>query len=193
MILHRLRLGIAAASVLAIAGSPAAAEIEKIMRVCDGKLCPFFKTSFTPRDGWVEDKENGQRLNILGFVPRGQTFHSAGAIIYATARFNPDKKPVDAFIETDQANWRQKARDVTITRRDDVARANGKEPFRNFQYVAPSLKAQPFERVATTSDTDKDGNAYVVGLILTAKSEKALTAAEPTFLGMLKAFEFPED
>jgi len=178
-----------AASVLAFAFvAPAAAEIEKIMRVCDGKLCPFFKTSFAVPKGWVEDKENGQRLNLLIFVPRGQTFHSAGAIIYATARFNPDKKPIETFIEDDQARWRQKARDVKITRLDDVARTKGQESFRHFQYVAPSLKAQPFERVASTSDSDKDGNAYLVGLVLTAKSQKALTAAEPAFLAMLKGY-----
>ena len=37
-------------------------------------------------------------------------------------------------------------------------------------------------------DSDKDGNAFVVGLVLTAKSLKALNAAEAPHLAMLKAY-----
>jgi hypothetical protein len=136
----------------------------------------------------VEDKENGQRMRLLIFVPRGQTFHSAGAIIYATARPNPDKKPVDEFIERDQARWRERAPDVKIKRLADAARANGKDAFQHFQFEAPSMKAQPFERVATVGDSDKDGNAFIIGLVLTAKSAKALSAAESAYLAMLKAY-----
>ena len=37
-------------------------------------------------------------------------------------------------------------------------------------------------------DSDKDGNAFVIGLVLTAKSLKALNAAEAPYLAMLKAY-----
>ena len=189
-IAHSLRLRGVAVAALAVAQAimPAAAEVEKLMLVCDGKLCPFFRASFAPPAGWVEDEQNGRKMGAVIFVPRGQTFHSAGAIIYATARFNRDKKPIADFIEQDQARWRQKAGDVKITRLADVARAGGKDSFQYFQFEAPSMKAQPFERVATTSDNDKEGNAFVVGLVLTAKSMKALNAAEPAYLAMLKAY-----
>jgi len=182
-----LSLG-ATLAMATLAPAPAAAEVEKIMLMCDGKLCPFFRASFATPDGWVEDKENTRKMGVVIFVPRGQTFHSAGAIIYATARFNRDKKPITDFIEQDQARWREKAKDVKITGLPPVERANGKEAFRHFQFEAPSMKAQPFERVATMSDSDKDGNAFIVGLVLTAKSAKALSAAEPTYVAMLKAY-----
>jgi len=183
-----LHLALVAAAVAALAPVPAAAEVEKIMQVCDGKLCPFFRASFAPPKGWIEDQENSRKMGIVIFVPRGQTFHSAGAIIYATARFNRDKKPIADFIEQDQARWREKAKDVKITGLPQVERANGKEAFRYFEFEAPSMKAQPFERVATVSDNDNDGNTFVVGLVLTAKSAKALSAAEPAYLAMLKAY-----
>jgi hypothetical protein len=188
--LRLLRFAPAAAMwVAALASAPAAAEVEKIMQVCDGnKLCAFFRASFVPPDGWIEDKESTRKMGAVIFVPRGQTFHSAGAIIYATARFNRDKKPITDFIEQDQARWREKAKDVKITGLPQVARANGNEAFRHFQFEAPSMKSQPFERVATVADSDKDGNAFVVGLVLSAKSEKALSAAEPAYLAMLKAY-----
>jgi hypothetical protein len=184
----RLLLPVFAIVVAAVAAVPACAEVEKIMLVCDGKLCPSFRASVAPPDGWVEDKETSRKMGAVIFLPRGQTFHSAGAIMYATARFNRDKRPVTDFIEQDQTRWREKAGDVKITRLPDVVRANGKDAFVYFQFVAPSMKAQPFERVATVSDSDKDGNAFVVGLVLTAKSQKALAAAEPAYLAMLKAY-----
>jgi len=182
-------LCLGAALVMAtFAAAPAAAEVEKILLPCDGKLCPFFRASFVPPDGWIEDKENSRKMGIVIFVPRGQTFHSAGAIIYATARFNRDKKPITDFIEQDQARWREKAKDVKITSLAQVERANGREAFRHFQFEAPSMKQQPFERVATVGDSDNDGNAFIVGLVLTAKSAKALSAAEPVYLAMLTAY-----
>ena len=52
----------------------------------------------------------------------------------------------------------------------------------------PSRKAQPFERVATSGDVDKDGNAFLVGVVLTATSMKALKAAEPAYLTILKGY-----
>jgi hypothetical protein len=187
--MRRFALAIAAAAAAAaFAVLPARAEVEKIMLVCDGKLCPLFRASFAPPPGWVEDKENGQRLRLVIFVPKNQTFRSAGAIIYATARSNPDKAPVAEFVDKDHARWRERAPDVKIKRLADVARTSGKDAFQHHQFEAPSMKAQAFERVATVGDSDQDGNAFVVGLVLTAKSARALSAAEPAYLAMLKAY-----
>jgi hypothetical protein len=52
----------------------------------------------------------------------------------------------------------------------------------------PGWKAQPFERVATTADVDKDGNVFLVGVVLTATSMRALRAAEPAYLAILKGY-----
>jgi hypothetical protein len=187
---HPLRFAVVAALAVtaALVAPPGQAEVKKLMLICGGKLCPFYRASFAPPPGWVEDEENGRRMGAVIFVPGGQTFHSAGAIIYATARPNPDKKPIAEFIERDQARWREKAPDVKIKRLPDVVRASGKDPFSHFQFEAPSMKAQAFERVATTTDSDQDGNAFIVGLVLTAKSSKAIGAAEPAYAAMLKAY-----
>jgi len=77
---------------------------------------------------------------------------------------------------------------VKISRLDAVARAGGGEVFRHYQYEAPSLKVQPFERMAATSDGDKDGNTFIVALVLTARSLKDLERAEAVYLAMLKAY-----
>jgi hypothetical protein len=38
------------------------------------------------------------------------------------------------------------------------------------------------------ADVDEDGNAFPVGIVLTATSTKALKAAEPAYLKILKAY-----
>ena len=53
----------------------------------------------------------------------------------------------------------------------------------------PSRKAQPFERVATTGDVDNDGNTFLVGIVLTAISMKALKVAEPAYLAILNGYK----
>ena len=69
-------LAAAAAMWVAMFAAPAPAEVEKILLPCDGRMCPFFRASFVPPDGWVEDKENSRKRGALIFVPRGQTFNS---------------------------------------------------------------------------------------------------------------------
>lgn len=61
----------------------------------------------------------------------------------------------------------------------DVVRSGGGEPFRVHDFQALSRREQPFERVATTADTDKDGNPFLVGVVLTAVSRKGLLCNHP--------------
>ena len=161
--------------------SPAKSEIEKFMRVCSGKLCPYYRASVAVPEGWQEDQASSRAMNAQIFVPKGKTFDDAGAI-------NRDRTPIATLVAEDHANWRQKARDVKIERLPDVARAAGQESFLQYQFEMPSRKAQPFERVATSGDVDKDGNAFLVGVVLTATSMKALKAAEPAYLTILKGY-----
>jgi hypothetical protein len=169
-------------------GSPAKSEITKLMRVCGGELCPYFRASVAVPEGWQEDQASSREMNVQIIVPKGRTFDNAGAIIYATVKYNPDKAPIATLIAEDHANWRKKSRDVKIEHLPDVARATGQEPFLQYQFEVPSRKSQPFERVATTGDTDKDGNTFLVGVVLTATSMRALTGAEPAYLAILKGY-----
>jgi len=168
--------------------SPAKSEIEKFMRHCSGKLCLYYRASVAVPEGWQEDEASSRAMNVQIFVPQGKTFDNAGAIIYTTVKFNRDKTPIATLVAEDHANWRKKARDVKIERLPEVARAAGQEPFLQYQFEMPSRKAQPFERVATTGDVDKDGNAFLVAVVLTATSMKALKAAEPAYLTILKDY-----
>jgi hypothetical protein len=181
-------LAVALFTGVVAAASPAKAEIEKFMHDCGGKLCPSFRASVAVPDGWQEDQAASRQMNLQILVPKGRTFDNAGAIIYATVKYNRAKTPTATLVAEDNASWRKKARDVKIEQLPDVARAAGQEPFLHYQFETPSRKQQPFERVATTSDADKDGNAFLVGIVLTATSMKALKAAEPAYLTILKGY-----
>ena len=184
----KFTLGSTLALVTLLAAAPAHAEIEKLLLHCEQTLCPCFRASLTVPNGWQEDTAATTKLKVRVLVPRGRTYDNAEALIYANVRFNPEKKSVADFIAEDEAHWRSSTPDAKITPLPDVVRANGKEPFRMREFEAPSRKSQPFERVATTTDTDKDGNAYLVGVVLTALSRKGLMAAEQAYLSVLKAY-----
>lgn len=182
------RLAAAAFMAALVVGSPARSEITKFMRDCGGKICPYFRASVAVPEGWQEDQASSREMNVQIIVPKGRTFGNAGAIIYTTVQFNRDRTPIAALVAEDHANWRKKSPDVKIEHLPDVARAAGQEPFLQYQFEVPSRKAQPFERVATTADVDKEGNIFLVGIVLTATSMRALMAAEPAYLTILKGY-----
>jgi hypothetical protein len=134
---------LAAAIFIAVSavGSPAKSEITKFMRDCGGKLCPYYRASVAVPEGWQEDQASSREMNVQIIVPKGRTFHNAGAIIYTTVKYNADKTPIATLVAEDHANWRKKSRDVKIEHLADVARAAGQEPFLQYQFEMPSRKA----------------------------------------------------
>ena len=171
------------------ASMPAGGEITKLLLQCkEGKLCPAYRASITAPEGWNFDRDAERRLNLQVLVPKGSSFDDAGAVIYATVTYNPKNRSVADYIADDQAKWRAKAADVKIAPLADVPRAGGREAFRLYLYEMPSSSVQPFERVATATDSDKDGNGFLVGIVLSAKSMAALNEAEPAYLAVLKAY-----
>jgi hypothetical protein len=56
------------------------------------------------------------------------------------------------------------------------------------EFQAPSRRGQPFERVPITAGTDKDGNPFLVGVVLTAVSRKGLLEGAQAYLSVLKGY-----
>jgi hypothetical protein len=172
---------------LTFAAGAAQADVEKFMKQCDGKLCPFFRASVTVPDGWVEDEEATDYFKAVFLLPKNVEFDAAPAKIYAIARYNHDKKPADAFIPAAIKDWKGRARDAKITKLGDLPRA-GKMPFVRHQFEARRLKEQGYELQAVTSDSDKDGNQYVITITLSANLQAALKAAESACLAILEKY-----
>ncbi len=186
--LVRAAFGFVIAGLVAAAAIPAHAEIEKFMRQCDGKLCPFFRASVTVPDGWEEDAEATRELGVQMLLPKGQDFEKAPAKIYVLVRYNKTKQPASVIARDTYADWKTRAKTAKITKLDDVPRADGKPAFERHTFEAPKLKEQGFESTALVADGDKDGNAFVVVICLSANSREAYKSAEAAYLSILKAY-----
>lgn len=181
------RFAILALLGLILAATGARAEVEKFIKQCDGKLCPFFRASVTVPEGWVEDKEATDYFKAVFMLPRDVSFDDAPAKIYAIARYNREKKQAATFIPAAIKDWKGRAKDAKITKLEDLPRA-GKTPFMRHQFEARRLKGQGYELQAVTSDADKDGNEYVITITLSANSQAAFKAAEPAYLAILQKY-----
>jgi hypothetical protein len=167
--------------------NPAAALVEKTMKNCGGQqICPVFRASFDIPEGWHEDQKTGNRLGVRIFLPDGETFESAPAIIYALARQRNEGEDITASVSQHHETWRRKAPEVTITFLEEVRRTDGSS-FRLHQFVSKA-SPQPYERVATGFDKDMEGNVFVIRLVLTAKSEEAMRRTEDIFRAMLMRY-----
>jgi hypothetical protein len=170
------------------ASTPAVATIEKIMNQCNGKLCPFFRASIVIPDGWVEDRDATRYFNSQFLLPKGTDFEKAAAKIYVAIKFNRKKQPISDFMPENIADWRSRAKDTKITDLEDLPRGDGKVAFVRHQFEAGSLHEQGYELQAVTTDSDNDGNEFLVTITLSANSRKALKAAEPAYLAILAKY-----
>jgi hypothetical protein len=184
--LIRLATGLAIAGFFAAV--PAHAEIEKFMRHCDMKLCVVYRAPITVVDGWAEHEEASHELGVQMLLPKGQDFEAAPAKIYVLVRYNTDKQPVSAIARDTYSDWKKRAKSAKVAKLADVARANGKPAFERHQFEAPKLEEQGFETTALAADSDKDGNAYVVVICLSANTREAYKSAEAAYLSILKAY-----
>jgi hypothetical protein len=171
-----------------LAASPAHAEIEKFMRVCDQKICPFFRASITLPDGWVEDEDATKYFNAQFLLPKGLDFDAAQAKIYVVVKYNRKKQPIADFVPDAIADWKGRAKDAKITRLQDLPRGDGRPVFERRQFEAKSLNEQGYELQSVTTDRDNDGNEFIVTIALSANSRTALQAAEPAYLSILAKY-----
>jgi hypothetical protein len=162
-----------AIALFVVAGA-ARADVEKFMSNCDGKLCPYFQLALTPPDGWVVEQEatNKNRVQIL--VPKGKNFGNAPALIYVQVFFHRDKQQsLVNFAEVSNDRWRANVKGAKISALPEVKRANGKPGFLRFG--------------AFGTDGDKDGNEFILDVVMTGLNKAAVDAAEKDYVAFLKA------
>ncbi|MGH6665949.1 MAG: hypothetical protein ACREB2_13785 [Pseudolabrys sp.] len=181
----RLAAALAALSLLVL---PARAEVEKFMKQCDMKLCAFFRASTMIPEGWVEDKEATDYFNFQMLLPKGVDFEKAPAKIYVLVRYDKDKQLTSSMLRDNERDWKSRSKKAKIVKLADFARANGNAAFERHQFEAPALSEQGFEEVTLTSDSDKDGNSFVVEVVLSANTREAFKASEPDYLSILRAY-----
>jgi hypothetical protein len=185
----RLRLlQTALAVALIFRGGSAGAEVQKFMSACGEKLCPYYQLALTPPDGWVIDNAATTRNKVQILVPKGEDFGTALALIYVQVFYHADKQQSLAdFARVSNARWLATVGDARISALPQVERANGRPPFLRFAFENPSNTQQAYEVGSFSTDTDKDGNEFVLDVVLTGGAKAALDRADKDYAAFLKA------
>jgi hypothetical protein len=176
-----------AAGFIAAAGS-AQAEVQKLMNMCDGKLCPSYQFVLTPPAGWAIDKAASAKNRVQIMTPEGKNFNSAPALIYVQVFLRSDKQQSLAnFANVSNERWKAHLTESKVSELPMTERANGKAGYLRFAFENPSKAQQGYELGAFGFDTDKDGNEYVLDVVMTGTSKAALDQAEKVYSAFLKA------
>lgn len=170
--------------------TPVHADVEKLLLHCpeQQKLCAFFRPSAIIPGGWVEDKEATEYFKAVLMLPKDLAFEKSPVKIYALAIYNREKHPLSAFLPDAIADWKRRAKDAKIATLPELARGAGKPGFVRLSFDSAKLKEQGHELLGMTIDTDKDGNEFVVRIMLSANSRGALKSAEAAYMSILEKY-----
>lgn len=189
------RLGGATAFAFLIAAGialPASAGVETIKRVCmqDGGLrdCSVSRPSFKPPSGWTVDSKTGASQGIDIYLPAGEKFGDAPALIYGEARPNPGKTPLAQWVAESDAKWvamQPNARVVDLPAGD---LGGGKRDVIVHRYENPTMKNQPIEIIGYFAENDAARNAFVIRLTLSGLRANAIEDARGAFDTVLRSY-----
>src|SRR5262249_13006019 len=143
-----------------------AAGVEKMVSECGAGTCDYDSAAIATPAGWTHDEFAERTMHMKVLVRDGQSFAEADVFILATVLPNLDNVSIGDHVARGQKFMRMQVSDLKIKALPDMARAKGKPAYQVFQYEKPSSSKRRFERIATTMDSDKDGNAFVVGISL---------------------------
>jgi hypothetical protein len=185
----RVRHFIALLTVAIVYAATARAEVQKFLNPCAGqKLCASYALVLTPPDGWVVDAKATAENKVQIIVPKGQSFATAEPLIYVQVFYQPDKQQTLAdFARLSNARWLAANPTAKISELPAIERLNGKPAFLRFAFENPRKAQQAYEVGALGMDSDKDGNDFVLEVVMTGNSKAALDRADPAYTAFLKA------
>jgi hypothetical protein len=167
----------------------ARAEVQKFLNPCGGqKLCASYALVLTPPDGFIVDAKATAENKVQIMVPKGQSFASAEPLIYVQVFYQPDKQQTLAdFARLSNARWLAANPRAKITELPAVERANGKPAFLRFAFENTGKAQQAYEVGALGVDYDKDGNDFVLDVVMSGSSKAALDRADAAYTAFLRA------
>ena len=184
---HRQFIALAAAVIFCTAS--AHAEVQKFLNPCGGqKLCASYALVLTPPDGFIVDAKATAENKVQIMVPKGQSFASAEPLIYVQVFYQPDKQQTLAdFVRFSNARWLAANPRAKISELPAVERANGKPAFLRLAFENIGKAQQAYEVGALGVDSDKDGNDFVLDVVMSGSSKTALDRADAAYTAFLKA------
>lgn len=178
----------ALAAALIFAGGSTRAEVQKFIAPCGGqRLCMSYQLALTPPPGWTLDTKASSENKVQIIVPQGRNFANAEALIYVQVFYHRDKtQSLADFAGASNEQWLAANKGAKISALAPVARDNGKEGFLRFAFDNPGKPQQAYEIGAFGLDNDKDGNEFVLDVVMTGAAKKALQRADSDYLAFLK-------
>ncbi len=133
-------------------------------------------------------RQSLSREQVQILVPKGQSFASAEPLIYVQVFYQPDKQqPLADFARASNARWLAANPKAKISELTAIERANGKPAFLRFAFDNPGKSQQAYEVGALGMDSDKDGNDFVLDVVMSGSSKAALDRADAAYTAFLKA------
>jgi len=172
-----------------VAATAARAEVLKSMKLCAAQqLCPSYELILTPPDGWVLEPKASAENNVQIMVPKGTNYATVEPMIYVQVFYKRDKQQTLAdFALASNARWIEPNPKAKITSLPAIERVNGKPAFLRFAFDNPGKAQQAYEVGALGADSDKDGNDFVLDVVMTGNSKAALERADAAYTAFLKA------
>ena len=179
----------AAFAALIFCSASARAEVQKFLNPCGAQqLCASYQLVLTPPEGWEIDKQASRQNKIQIIVPNGASFATADPLIYVEVFYHRDKQQTLAdFARVSNARWVAANAKAKTSELAPVERSNGKPPFIRFVFENPDKAQQAYEIGAFGIDSDKDGNEFVLDVVVSGSSKEALDRADAAYVAFLKA------
>src|SRR5215469_8210266 len=168
---------------ISLTGS-ARAEVEKFLNPCGNQqMCASYQLVLTPPDGWVLDQDATAKTKVQIIVPKGKTFATAEPLIYVQVFYHRDKSETLAdFARLSNEHWTAANPSAKVSVLPTVDRTNGKAGFLRFAFENPKKPQQAFEVGAFGVDSDKDGNEFVLDVVMSGSNKQALDRAEKDYV-----------
>jgi len=175
-----------AAAMAALHPGAGSADVRKMMVMCPGqKLCAWYQSTVKAPKGWVEDKTLGEQHLVTMFTPDKPELGPADPLIYVQTSPHLGPQTLDENIKKNQDLWRKSEPQARITPMGTVARGGGKEPFQVFLYENPTRPQQAFEKIAFALEKQPEGGVYILTVVDTASTRRAIDESNDAFLAVL--------
>ena len=164
--------------------SSAYAEIEKFAIRSEKGVSFYWWPKLAPIEGWHQDREYSFSYGANALAPSDFTFKDAESVMYARASYKPripEIKSLDAFIESDQEDFKTKVPGVSIQEVAPLATGDGQR-LRSFTFFPTN--GGNWERVSY----GEEGEFYLI-FTVSSRSQSGFDAVVSTYEKVVRSYK----
>jgi hypothetical protein len=165
------------------------AEIFKLAIPTDRGIELYWWPQLRAPEGWVHDEDTSRSAGSNIFVPNGQSFSEAPAVMYGRALYKPyipETRSLDELISDDKRDFQKHFPGVSIQRLPDL-KTGASRSLRRFSY-SPFRSASVAQGSWEQTAYGEEGDFYLI-FVVSAHTEAALRRALPAFYGLIANYK----